>query len=429
MRVLLTTHAVHSHLYNLVPIAWALRTAGHEVCVATHPNFLETAKSTGITTVPVGEELAAPRDLPAAPGAPAGSGTPFGFGYDMAETRPEVLTPAYVRGTLATYTSRMCEYLSNQSMLDDLVEFARAWKPDLVVWDAHHYAGPVLARAVGAAHARILAAPDHWARMHSLLPAPAPGQSAAPGDDPLADYLGGKLAPYGAEFDQEMVIGQATIDPLPSFLRVPLPNGHLPMRHVPFNGPATIPAWLRRKPRRPRVCLTLGMTRRASGVEQRAGNAFPFATVLEQLAGLDVEVVATLSADQVPPGTSIPENVRIFDYLPLNALLPTCAAIVHYGGMGTVGVAAVHGVPQLSIPGNIWGEGVVMRQWAEQGAGLVADADTLVERLGRLIDDPSFAAGAERIQKEMLAAPSPHDLVPALEELTERHRGSRTDAA
>ncbi|MFF2750047.1 hypothetical protein ACFVVA_31480 [Kitasatospora sp. NPDC058048] len=41
-------------------------------------------------------------------------------------------------------------------MIDDLVAFARDWRPDLAVWDTMTFAGPVAARACGAAHARLM---------------------------------------------------------------------------------------------------------------------------------------------------------------------------------------------------------------------------------------------------------------------------------
>jgi glycosyltransferase (activator-dependent family) len=408
MRVLVTTTAVNSHLYNLVPTAWALRAAGHEVCVATQPNLIEETKRTGLTAVAVGEPLAT------ASGNLDTSGTPYGLGVDITETDPAKLTLPYVLEVFRTYTSVVCEYLADEATLVDLVTFAKAWRPDLVLWDAHNYAAPVLARALGLPHVRIVPAPDHWARMRSIYHDLA---RAEPGvEDPLADYLGGKLAPYGGEFTEDMVVGQATIEPLPSWLRVKADVDYRPVRHVPYNGPSVIPGWLRKKPKRRRVCLTLGQTRRALGSETPGGGD-GIAGLLQGIAGLDVEVIATLNANQIPPGTTIPDNVRLFDYVPLNALLPTCAAVVHYGGMGTVNAAVVHGVPQVGIPGNIWGEAGIMRELCAQGAGLVADHGNLVGRLARILDDPSYTTAAAQLRKEMLATPSPRDIVPEIERI------------
>ena len=56
MRVLLTTFAHNTHFYNLVPLAWALRTAGHEVRVASQPDLTEAITAAGLTAVPVGTD-------------------------------------------------------------------------------------------------------------------------------------------------------------------------------------------------------------------------------------------------------------------------------------------------------------------------------------------------------------------------------------
>ena len=131
-----------------------------------------------------------------------------------------------------------------------------------------------------------------------------------------------------------------------------------------------------------------------------------------------------LDSPALPPGTTIPDNVRLFDYVPLNALLPTCAAVVHYGGMGTVNASVVHGVPQVGIPGNIWGEAGIMREVAARGAGLVSDGTDLVEQISRLLDDPAYAEGAAQVQKEMLATPSPRDVVPEIEAIAAGRKGA-----
>lgn len=52
--------------------------------------------------------------------------------------------------------------------------------------------------------------------------------------------------------------------------------------------------------------------------------------------------------EQVP--TALPPGVERFDYVPLGALLPRCAAIVHHGGIGTTAAALAAGIPQVIVP-------------------------------------------------------------------------------
>ncbi|MBR8745597.1 nucleotide disphospho-sugar-binding domain-containing protein, partial [Nocardiopsis sp. MG754419] len=97
--------------------------------------------------------------------------------------------------------------------------------------------------------------------------------------------------------------------------------------YVPFNGPAVVPRWLRADPERPRVALTLGL----SAVERLAGYSVSVGEVLRSLAGLDVEVVATVAASHQRDLPELPDNVRVVEFAPLHALLPTCSAVVHHG--------------------------------------------------------------------------------------------------
>lgn len=59
-------------------------------------------------------------------------------------------------------------------------------------------------------------------------------------------------------------------------------------------------------------------------------------------------ILLTQFSDQVPP--ALPSHVRSFPFLPLSALLPRSAAIVHQGGIGTIALALASGVPQLAVP-------------------------------------------------------------------------------
>ena len=48
MRIVLTTSALEGHFFPMVPLAWALRAAGHEVLVNAPANFTPTITSTGL---------------------------------------------------------------------------------------------------------------------------------------------------------------------------------------------------------------------------------------------------------------------------------------------------------------------------------------------------------------------------------------------
>jgi glycosyltransferase len=168
------------------------------------------------------------------------------------------------------------------------------------------------------------------------------------------------------------------------------------------------------------VAITLGMTVR----QTEFPNLIPVERVFEAVRDLDIEVVATLAPDDIPLVAEVPDNVRVVPSVPLHALLPTCAAIVHHGGAGTWATAAVCGVPQVAM-GWMWDAIYRAQRLEDLGAGLhlsshEVSASALREKLTRVLSEPLFQAGADRLRAEMLAAPTPNDIVPRLEELAAR---------
>jgi glycosyltransferase (activator-dependent family) len=448
MRVMFAVYAAKTHFYNMVPLAWALRAAGHEVCVATQPDIEAAVADTGLTVVAVGEgtEEVAPAEAVESGDHVTSAGTWQSINAGMTETRPEELTWDYVLGAFTVACTLHYEHLTGgRSMMDGLVEFARQWQPDLVVWDALSYAGPVAARAVGAAHARILFGLDYIGHMYTRYATLLAEQAPARRDDPVGDWVTSRLSRFGCEFDQdsprdarEMMTGQWTIDPTPPWMRLPVDLPYQAMRYVPFNGPAAVPGWVHGERGRRRVCLTLGVTAR----EVLGGDLFAIDELVDAVSSLDVELVATLDEAQLAAVGPLPDNVRAVDFVPLNELLPTCAVIIHHGGFGTLGNAMAHGVRNLIVPGRYWDEigfgellearnaGSYVDPLRLSGDGLKSSLpiDEFRAKVVALLDDPSYARGAEELRAELLAVPSPRDIVPQLEELTARHRLARSAA-
>jgi UDP:flavonoid glycosyltransferase YjiC (YdhE family) len=137
---------------------------------------------------------------------------------------------------------------------------------------------------------------------------------------------------------------------------------------------------------------------------------------------MDIEVVATVKEGTL---TRVPQNVRAIPFVPLDALVPTCAAVINHAGPGTFLTIARHAVPQLTVPWD-FDEPELARRAGVQGAALVVHADRAtgpVVRAGleRLLSEPGFRERAAALRAEMLALPSPNELVPRLEELTAKY--------
>ncbi|WTQ26503.1 activator-dependent family glycosyltransferase [Streptomyces virginiae] len=421
MRVLMTCFAQESHFSGSVPLAWALRTAGHDVRVASQPALTDAIVGAGLTAVPVGGDPALHTVL----GAVGGDIMALHDRADYLEKRHERLPFSFLKGHDTVMASLFYSWINNESMIDELVAFARDWRPDLVIWEPFTFAGAVAARASGAAHARLLSFPDMFGSTRRLFLDRLAAGAAAHHDDTLGEWLTWTLGRYGCSFDEEIVTGQWSIDQMPPSVRLSLGHPMVTMRYIPHNGqvPTVVPGWLRAEPERPRVCVTAGMTARDTG----AHNAVLADDVFAAVDGLDIEVVATLNPAERELVGATPDNVRVVDHVPLDALLPTCAAIVHHGGAGTWGTATALGVPQISL-GRVWDAVYRSRRIEELGAGLHLPAGGVSARslragLVRLLEEPEFRRRAGLIRDEVRAAPHPNEVVDVLERLTARHHG------
>lgn len=428
MRVLFTTFAARSHFFAQVTVASALRTAGHEVLVASQPDLVDDIKAAGLTAAAVGPVLDLEQGMQQS-SVNLGDDGNLG-GLAMSGTRHDELTWPKALGMFTAMTSFVFQNVCPEPMVDDLVDLAVAWKPDLVVWDPLTFAAPIAATVCGAAHARLLFGPDQVARNRADFRRLLLDQPPQQRDDPLMDWLLWTLQRTGgatADLDERAVVGDWTIDPTPSSMRAPLNLHYVPVRYVPYNGPAEMPSWLRQPPTHPRrICVTLGVS-----LGESPDGGMIAADLMAAVDGLDVEVVATLSPDLRDRVGTLPANVRAVDFVPLNALLPSCAGIVHHGGSGTFMTALSHGVPQLIVPDMLWDSMEKAHALADSGAGVYINdpsAQQLRERITHLLDDPSFAAQAARVRAEIIGTPSPNDIVPVLEKLTAVHQRPSTAA-
>ncbi|MER7539985.1 nucleotide disphospho-sugar-binding domain-containing protein [Streptomyces sp. NPDC097704] len=384
MRVLFTTWAWPSHLYGLVPMAWACRAAGHEVLVAGQPGIHDEIVRTGLPAATVGHDVDAvglvrgyvlpSRTLPA-PAAPAG---PEGRG-------PRALRMFHAHA---------------DSMVDGLTALARDWRADLVVYEPTALAGPIAAAATGVPAVRLLYGTDLMLRARPLLPdvlAPLAARNGVHAFDPFGDL---------------------TVDPCPDEFQLPTDQRRLSMRYVPFNGPGDGTPIAPPPPGRRRVVVTWGHTM------ARLSPAHFFAPEAALAAhGPDTDVVLAVSADQLPLLGDLPADVTVTVDTPLRQLLADADLVVAHGGAGTVLTSLQAGVPLLLVPQLPDHAGHSARVLAT-GTGEVlsrdeADHGRLRGEIRRLLASDRERAAARRLAERNLERPAPADLVAALERLTD----------
>ena len=112
-------------------------------------------------------------------------------------------------------------------------------------------------------------------------------------------------------------------------------------------------------------------------------------------------VVLTPHREQVP--APLPADVLWLPYVPLAALLPRAAALVHHGGIGTTAEALRAGVPQVIVPlaydqfDNAARVTALHAGARESGGTAGARPRALARTLRRLLDSAQVRAGCARV--------------------------------
>jgi UDP:flavonoid glycosyltransferase YjiC (YdhE family) len=113
------------------------------------------------------------------------------------------------------------------------------------------------------------------------------------------------------------------------------------------------------------------------------------------------------------------ERVRVVDYVPLGAELPTTSVLIHHGGSNTTRAAIEHGVPMLVIPQGA--EQYRNACWiAERGLGrMMMPSDVtpaaVVDCVLALAGDPATRERVAAARAAWLAMPGPGEVVAEVE--------------
>jgi rhamnosyltransferase subunit B len=145
-----------------------------------------------------------------------------------------------------------------------------------------------------------------------------------------------------------------------------------------------------------------------------------FEESVKALEMLDARGIFLTSKKEDIPDT-LPDTIKAFSFLPLGKILSSCRAIVHHGGIGTLGQALKAGVPQLIRPmaydqfDNAYritkrklGNYILARQYK---------ADRLFQKLSAILDDKEIAANCRAASLTIDSDKALDGLVRRIEEL------------
>ncbi|WP_199550751.1 nucleotide disphospho-sugar-binding domain-containing protein [Streptomyces sp. N35] len=374
MRVLFAGPPFFGLLYPMVPLAHALRSAGHDVLWGTCGAAVGHTGRAGLLAVDC------------APGI-----DPDALYAQMEKDRQGRKPPSPGERT-APPKGKGFSFFSDE-MADRMVEVADHWRPDLVVHTPNGVVGQLVAarlgvpsvlHAVGFGHTSA-----HVGMMNNAL-ADAYARHGLSGPGPVSAWL----------------------DVTPPSMSVTDEARRWFLRYVPYNGGAALPSWLFTPRDRPRIAVTLGTVRpMVDGVS-------PVQWVIDAARESDAEFVLALGGADLGDLGELPDNVRAVDWIPLGALLSACDAVIHHGGAGTTLTALDSGLPQIVL-----GAGAARPANAAavraRGCGLVPEGpgDLTPKLVERLLTDDGLRDAARATAREMAGLPSPAETVPRLVEL------------
>jgi len=401
MKVLFVPWGTATHYFHMVPLAWACRVADHEVRVAGHASAAGIVTGTGMTHIPVAEG----HDFDAEFAAMAKKLREKQQHRALAVEHAAELS---AEDRDSVHRMRIAPFVSTaEAMAADLVRVAELWRPDLVIADPMVLAAPLAARVAGAPLLHHLWGPA----LLRVIGVPGCGTPVERwGEDLLRLY-----ARFGVEPQAESAVG--AIDSSPENLQVPGVPDRIPIRYVPYNGSGSAPDWLSRPAERPRVCVTWGTTT----TEKTGPEDFVIPRILQALEQRDLEVVVAVGRPERELIGAVPPNVRLVEGLPLNLLLPTCDAVVHHGGTGTMLTAAAAAVPQVLIV-SMGHYRLNAGQLEGTGAGTTVGiedvtADRVTSAVTTALSEEAVREAARDLREAMRAHPTPAEVVGTLTDL------------
>ncbi|GAA1527118.1 DUF1205 domain-containing protein [Dactylosporangium maewongense] len=407
MRVLFVSAPLLGHMLPLVPLAEALRRAGHDVLIATAADALTAGRTAKLPVVDV------------APG--------FSFARIARRTmlRHPFIARAELAGTGGTRGVGLLFGTVNEQLVDGAAATADRFRPDLVVHEPLAVAGAVVAarRGVpavrhennlfdGAVLTAVTAGPA--LRRHHVdgLPDPAAVVQIAPAE--LVGERPGlpmRRLPVGASPNRTGSFAHPR-GPFADLRGSAVDLGGLSagvggaVRPGGSAGPGGEPVTpLPPAGGRPRIAVTRSTV-------DGPGSGGIMRAIVAVAAGVDADILLVRPERGLPD--PLPGNVYTTGWVQLDALMPTLDAVVHHGGAGTVLGALAAGVPQLVVPGpgdRRHNAGVVERSgagWAMSASAITAD------QLHRLLSDYGLRVTAGRFKASIAARPHPDEVATQL---------------
>jgi UDP:flavonoid glycosyltransferase YjiC (YdhE family) len=371
VRVLVSGVPGLGHLVPVLDLAGALQLAGHEVRVATNEEFHAVIAGAGLRPVSAGMST-----------------------VEMREQRSR-RWPETDAQPVKVWATRMWAQVMAPSTLADLLVCMEQWRPDVVLHEEGEYAAPV-----AAANAGIPWVTHGWG-------SPLRSTSELAEIEDLASALW-----ESCEREVPAAAGlyaHALVNPCPPMLQDQPPPG------------ASV-VW----PIRPRLLEGRGPALEAD-VYVGFGTVPSLANARSQLTGAvractsrGLRVVVTAPSEQLRRELAeIDERlVEAREFVSLPALLGSCKVVISHAGAGTVLASLAAGVPVVLMPRGTPSQLRMAEACHRAGVGRRCHPADLDAALDEVISDPTIAAAASVVARQIAELPDASSVVPLLASLT-----------
>jgi len=376
MRIVFTANPLPGHIVPMVPLMRAALAAGHRVALVTGADAADFVHAQGSPDIEV---------------LPAGPPTLVAMADMQRETGTSPAT--------APRPDTVAEYFAVRRVaaaVDDAVEAARAWHPDVVISESLDHVGPYVAAALDVPFLRHGFGPERPEPVLAAMAAASARSAAARGVE---------LPPVAA-----------WIDVYPAFLEAAgtvREGRRIALRPSAHGAVGASDAPVSAAPRtRPRVLVTMGTVFTDQALLDRA-------VASSEREGLAVDLVTT-AVNGVQARAGSPDSaVRVVNvpFRPLAELLADVDAVVTVGGAGTVLGALVAGVPLVVMPLGADHSVNALRATAAGAAVTVDSPEAVGPALRRVLEDEGLRRSARDVADRIRALPSVESALAEVEQV------------
>lgn len=401
-RFLFNSTAGYGHLHPLLPLAKALREAGHEVAFAGTEALQKKFEGIGIPFVLTKVDRNSDPE------------------YEVLREELDKL-PVGLETEIYAYP-RLFMGIGARLGTAELIEACRSWGAEVVVNEAGSYRAVMAAEHLGLPHVTVafaasLKGMSVFEREGAKFLDPnrlAFGLEPDPKMEALTRYL---LLSYSPpSFSEHDLNGRWQTGEIPATTHYVRPDFY------DTTAGDSLPAWIDDLPDQSTVYVTLGTE------ISREPTLYPrvMMTLIEGLRDMRINLIVTIGKGQDPEvfGPQ-PPNVHIEQYIPQSLLLPKCDLMVMHGGTNTLLQALDIGLPTVIVP--LIADQFFNAEVAEaMGMSRVVQDEqlspaTIRAAVEEVLGNPSYRRNVEKVQAEMHALPGIEHAVELIEEMLARH--------